>query len=819
MTAPALAALLSHWRRRPGQLATLLLGLALATALWSAVQAINAEARASYDRAAGQLGMGGYAALSRPGEPMTLADFVALRRAGWQVSPVLEGRLLPGAGPPVTVVGLDILSAPPGSLPAGLATPGEEGAGGEEGAAGAAASPARLLTPPGVAFAAPQLAARLEGRPGWPEIVADASVPPGRLVTDIGVAERLLERPGEIDRLLVLPEQPMGRPPLAQVAPGLVREPATEGGEIARLTSSFHLNLTAFGLLAFAVGLFIVHGAIGLAFEQRRGTIRTLRALGLPARRLVALLLAEVVVLALLAGAAGVGLGYVVAAALLPDVAATLRGLYGASVPGVLSFDPGWAAAGLGMALAGALVAAGQGLVRVARMPILASARPRAWATVSGRALRMQAAGGAALIAAGAAAPAVADGLASGFALLAGLLLGAALILPLALSAALALGAARARTAIAEWFWADTRQQLPGLSLALMALLLALAANIGVSTMVGSFRLTFTGWLDQRLAADVYAQAASGAEADAIRAFAEARGAGLLPRAEVEARLGGAPGTIQGISDHPVYRESWPLLARSPGLWDRLAAGEAALVNEQLARREGLAPGDRIALAPGWELPVAGIYSDYGNPRGEAFVALGALQARFPEAVARDFGLIAPEGTAAGALRAALVADTPLGAAAVIDQARVKQISLSVFERTFAVTGALNVLTLAVAGIAMLTALLTLATMRLPQLAPVWALGLTRARLGRLDMARSALLAALTFAASLPLGLAVAWALLAVVNVEAFGWRLPMHLFPRDWALLLALSLAAALLATALPARRLARTPPAAFLKVFADER
>jgi len=109
--------------------------------------------------------------------------------------------------------------------------------------------------------------------------------------------------------------------------------------------------------------------------------------------------------------------------------------------------------------------------------------------------------------------------------------------------------------------------------------------------------------------------------------------------------------------------------------------------------------------------------------------------------------------------------------------------------------------------------------MRLPQLAPVWALGLTRARLGRLDMARSALLAGLTFAAALPLGLAVAWALLAVVNVEAFGWRLPMRVFPGDWALLLALSLAAALLATALPARRLARTPPADFLKVFADER
>ena len=810
MTGAALGALLSHWRRRPGQLATLLLGLALATALWSAVQAINAEARASYDAAAGALGVAGYDTLADPQGPLSVDTFVALRREGWQVSPVLEGRLPTGeGGVPIRVQGLDLLSAPPGSLPAGLAALGE------------GTEPAALFTAPGLAFAAPDVVARLQARaePGWPELRADAAVPPGDLVTDIGVAERLLGRPGEIDRLIVLPDQPVGRPPLAQVAPGLVREAATDPGEIGRLTGSFHLNLTAFGLLSFAVGLFIVHGAIGLAFEQRRASFRTLRALGLPVGRLVALLAAEVAVLALVAGTAGIALGYAIAAALLPDVAARLRGLYGAAVPGVLSFDPLWALGGLGMALFGAATAAAQGLYRVAKMPLLASASPRAWATVSAVALRRQALAGSLLLAVGVVSPALFEGLVAGFALLAGLLLGAALLLPMALSGALRLGAARAKSAIASWFWADTRQQLPGLSLALMALLLALAANIGVSTMVGSFRLTFTGWLDQRLAADLYVRASSAEDADALRDFAAQAGADLLPRAEIEAQLAGAPGAIQGISDHPIYREDWPLLTAADGVWDRLAAGDAVLVNEQLARREGLAPGDSLDLAEGWRLPIAGIYSDYGNPRGEAFVALDALQARAPDAVVRDFGVIAPAGTAPDALRQRLIDETPVTAGSVIDQAGAKALSLSIFERTFAVTGALNVLTLAVAAIAMLTALLTLAGMRLPQLAPVWALGLTRARLARLDLVRAALLAALTFAAALPLGLAVAWALLAVVNVEAFGWKLPMHLFPRDWALLFVLALLAALIAAALPARRLARIAPAAFLKVFADER
>ena len=54
--------------------------------------------------------------------------------------------------------------------------------------------------------------------------------------------------------------------------------------------------------------------------------LRTLRALGLSARGLIGLVLLELLVLALVSGAIGIGLGYLVAAALLPDVAATLRG-------------------------------------------------------------------------------------------------------------------------------------------------------------------------------------------------------------------------------------------------------------------------------------------------------------------------------------------------------------------------------------------------------------------------------------------------------------------------------------------------------------
>ncbi len=119
----------------------------------------------------------------------------------------------------------------------------------------------------------------------------------------------------------------------------------------------------------------------------------------------------------------------------------------------------------------------------------------------------------------------------------------------------------------------------------------------------------------------------------------------------------------------------------------------------------------------------------------------------------------------------------------------------------------------------MLASLLTLAGLRLPQQAPVWAMGLTRARLAQLDLVRTLVLAGFTAVLALPLGLALAWLLLAVVNVEAFGWRLPMQAFPGDWLRLLAWALVAAFVAGLLPALRLARLSPAAMLRIFANER
>jgi putative ABC transport system permease protein len=356
-----------------------------------------------------------------------------------------------------------------------------------------------------------------------------------------------------------------------------------------------------------------------------------------------------------------------------------------------------------------------------------------------------------------------------------------------------------------------------------MALLLALAVNVGVGTMVESFSRTFTDWLDGRLAADVYINATDSAQATEIKTWLSGRPEveAILPGGRADTQIDGAPVEVLGLPDQATYRDHWPLLQSADGAWIRLRPGDAGFISEQLARRLKLAIGDAIDVpAPGgnWTLKVVGIYADYGNPKGQIAVNFAALTRWFPSIPLTRLGLrVAPPHIPA--LMSALQEKFNLDSRNLLDQATLKAESQRIFNRTFAVTSALNAFTLGVAGVALLTSLLTLSNSRLPQLAPLWAIGITRRRLAAIELLKTMSVALITALLALPLGLLVAWCLIAVVNVKAFGWRLPFHVFPLQLLELLGVAMAAALVAALLPVLKLARMQPASLIKIFADER
>ena len=297
--------------------------------------------------------------------------------------------------------------------------------------------------------------------------------------------------------------------------------------------------------------------------------------------------------------------------------------------------------------------------------------------------------------------------------------------------------------------------------------------------------------------------------------------AAILPGGRADVQFAGAPVEVLGLPDHTTFRDNWPLLEATANAWVRLRPGDTCFVSEQLARRMKLAVGDHVTVpTPGgdWPLQIVGIYADYGNPKGQIAVNYAALTRRFPAMPQTRFGLrVTP--AAIPPLISAMQEKFGLDDRSIADQASVKAESKRIFNRTFAVTAALNTFTLGVAGIALLTSLLTLANSRLPQLAPLWAIGVTRRRLAAIELLKTMSVALITALFALPLGLLVAWCLLAIVNVKAFGWRLPFQVFPLQLVELLGVALLASLLAALLPVIRLARMQPANLIGIFVNER
>ncbi|MEN5150321.1 ABC transporter permease [Pseudomonas orientalis] len=813
----ALRALLSHWRRHPVQFFSVLTGLWLATALLTGVQALNSQARDGYARASQLIGGEPQASLSAPdGAGFAQAVFAELRRAGWPVSPVVQGRVVLKGHEEQR---LQLMGIEPVSLP------------GSGSLAGQRLSQAQILAffdAPGRTWIAAQTLQALGLQEGeqpltangqrLPPLQVQPDMAPGMLLTDIGFAQPLLDMQGRLSRLL-LDNTFAARHP---TPPAGLQLKQGDDNNLSRLTESFHLNLDALGFLSFVVGLFIVHAAIGLALEQRRGLLRTLRACGVSARLLILSLGVELGFLALLGGVLGVASGYLLASLLLPDVAASLRGLYGAEVAGQLSLSPWWWLAGLGLSLLGALLAGASSLWRAARLPLLALANAQAWHEAHGRWLRRQGwVAGLALVVA-LLALVWGNSLTAGFVLMAALLLGAALGLPVLLNGVLKGVLGRSRSVLGQWFLADCRQQLPALSLALMALLLALAANIGAGSMTSGFRSTFNNWLEQRLTAELYLNPQNPAQAQHLQTWLaqQPRVRAVLPGWQVAVQLQGWPAEVFGVVDDPTYRQHWPLLEAAGAPWDRLLQDDSVMLSEQLARRLNVRLGDSVQVPTPqgpWAPTIVGIYADYGNPKGHLLVNAKHLLAHWPTLSPVRFNLrVAPQDVSP------LVRDVQrefdLEDSRIIDQQQLKGWSSQVFERTFAATAALNSLTLGVAGVALFISLLTQSQSRLGQLAPLWALGVTRRQLMLLNLGQTWLLAVLTLVLALPLGLLLAWCLDAVINVQAFGWRLPLQVFPWQLAQLMGLAMLATLLASAWPLWQLYRSRPADLLRTFAHE-
>jgi putative ABC transport system permease protein len=836
---------LRHLSRHPLQLAFGVAGVALGVAAVFSIDLANESARLAFRLSAQTVA--GKATHRIVGGPTGLDEalYATLRRRGGvrAIAPVVEGYARVPARPGVT---LHILGVDPfAEAPFRGYTPGTS----------AGAGIPRLLTHPGAVLLLEGTATQLGISPGEAlplrvglepaRVTLSGFLRPGDEVTrqalettavaDISTAQELLGKEGRLSRIdLLVPggaegEEAISRireilPPEAEILPAGARD-----GALEQMTRAFSLNLSALSLLALVVGMFLVYNTMIFSVLQRRQLVGTLRALGVTRGEVFTQVLSEAAAIGAAGTVLGLPLGFLLGKALLGMVTRSIGDLYFALSVREVSVTAWTFLKAVGLGTFGAVAASLWPAREATSTPPREVMRRSAVETGVRKILPALSAAGAGLILLGAGVqfypsrsiPLSFGGLFSivaGYALLAPwattlLVRGIRPVLAFAFGtqgsmAARSIPASISRTGVAA-----------------AALVVAVSTTVGIGIMIDSFRRTVSDWLDQSLRSDIYVSSAEDRRGpdrtplppefiEGVSSAPGIRQVALVSRRTIE-----SPSGFTDLFVMRIPRESFDAFRFREGdprdAWEALHGG-AVIVSDPYAYRRGVGKGDTVRLRTDRgerEFPVAGVYYDYSSDQGLVGI-LGETYERFWDDRGVDsIGIRLEPGTAPDAATERIrriAGDRPV---LIRSNRSLREASLRVFDRTFAVTNVLRTLAMLIAFVGVLNALLAIQMERTREHAVLRAIGLTPRQAWGLVAGESAVIGMVAGILAVPLGAAQALVLIRFINRRSFGWT--MQTFVDPWILLqaVALALAASLLAGLYPATRLARSSPAKALQ------
>jgi len=827
------AASVRHLLRHPAQLVLALVGLSVGVGTIIAVDIATASAGRAF--ALSVQAVNGAATHQIVGGSQGVEEgvYVGLRTSADAVAlaPVVEGYVTVGDRT-MQLIGIDPLSAP--DLASDSSSDVQPAAGDptrwftQAGSVVMAANTAKQLglsvnqtfnlDVGGKTYAALLIGTIAENKAGYDALI----------LTDIAQAQEWMDIRGRLSRIDVrLPDGAAGVADAAKLRARLppgVRLEQAEGRahQSVDMTAAFTTNLQAMSLLALLVSTLLIYGAISFAVVQRRRIIGILRALGATRGNVFTIVLTEATVLGVVGAGLGLVLGSVIGRGLVQLVSQTINDLYfvvavnetvlpAASVAKALL-------AGFGTALVGAWLPA---LEVAGSAPQLGLRRSVLEARAVALARNLLIASGGLAAAAGVVALTSGRSLLAGFIALFLLLLSAATLTPAVLRA-LALSAARVAgrfSPVARLVFGDIAASLSRTGVAVAALGMALAAMIGVSIMVESFRESLRDWLGETLRADVFVTAPGpGAgrperkiDSELLKAMLAAPGVvdyGLSRRTLIN--LPSGPVALDASQFAKSRRIPTVLTVGEPSaVWPAFERGDI-VVSEPLAYRAQLKLGDTLAVPVSsgsgmHSFRIAGIYREYGNDRGTVLISLRTYRQYWYDEAITAAGFYVGRGVSVEDVMAGL-REMARGKQSLLirSNAQLRALSMSIFERTFVITRVLYWLAAGVAAIGLVSALLAWELERSHEIAILRSLGLTPSGAALLIEGQTGFMGLVALLAAIPAGLLTAVLLIDVINRRAFGWRLEVHLSTAQFTNALLLAISAAVVAGLYPARRVA---------------
>ena len=626
------------------------------------------------------------------------------------------------------------------------------------------------------------------------------------VVMDIAPAQRALGRIGRLDRIYVYTqEDERGQgdardwravlapllPPAASILPA-----GTGTEDSRRMLGAFRWNLRMMSYATILVGAFLIYNTISAYIVRRRQQIGIARAVGASRSMVRAAFLFEGAVFGVLGVAAGLVLGRLLAIGAVDAVGQTVSSLYVSSTPGEIAFRP-WTIAvavvsGIGVSVLSAWWPAREA-AGVAPTEAMAGATLDYEVHTAGHRFTVAAAVLAVLAGVCCLIPPAGRVPVGGYVALVCLIGAAAMISPRVSTVVLGFCGrwlAAPFGVVAGIAARSLAASLGRTSVIVTAMAIATALIVGMAVMVGSFRETVVNWVEYRLQADFYLSPAGGGGRGASSTMSEAVAARLEAVPGVEdvghyrtypIRYRDTPATL-GLADVALYdRHSGIQFLEGPApeaIWPQLAAGDSVIVSELFSYRHDVHTNDAILLPLGAnvvELGVAGVFYDYSGERGFVIGDRNALLEHLPDRRVSSLSVYLAPGADFETSREAL-ARAVSGLEVLVTPTRtLRERSIDTFDRTFAITWALEAIAIFVAILGMAEALLNLVFDRRVELAQLRMHGASMGQIRGLILVQAGLLGVAACVLGLVLGAAWSQVNLLVIHKQSFGWSVQLH--------------------------------------------
>lgn len=661
----------------------------------------------------------------------------------------------------------------------------------------------------------------------------DAEGSNSAIVMDIAEAQNALGRSGRVDRVLVkIPdsgnhdssdiEKWQERLQAALPAGVQVRRQGAGTEENRKMLGAFRWNLRLLSYIALVVGAFLIYNTISVSVVRRRAEIGIVRALGAGRGLVLAAFVGEAACLGLAGALVGVPLGRVMASGAVKLMSTTVESLYVSSKPGAITLT--WESIFLALAVGiGVAVASAYSPAREASMVTPTEAMARGRRDYIANVHKWRDLFVALVLAVSASlasrAPAVRGKPMFGYLATLLLIAAGALAMPALVSAITGMWAAALKKIVGVEGLLASRGLAASLrrtSVLVGALATAIAMMTSVGIMVGSFRETVLLWMNDQLPADLYARAAGDTapdrhptmSAEFVAKIAALPGVAAVDRArEYEISFAGLPATLVGVDSRVMrsYRQQDFLSGRPSGeVVDELLNSNSVIVSEPFAYKHHLRRGDSITLPLGESRPrfrIADVYYDYSSERGFIVMDRGLLLRYLPDPNLSNIAIYVTPAADPRKVRAEIQGAAGGRHIAIFSDRDLRGEAIRIFDRTFAITYAMEAIAVMIAVMGVAGALLALVIDRRRELGLLRFLGAAKSQVRKMILVEAGLIGLISTIAGIALGYALSLILIYVVNKQSFGWTIRFHWPVAVLVSALGLVYAATVLAGLYPAR------------------